>query len=128
MNEIEPANEKELEKLNQCIIAMAIESWRFSKVFLKIIEKIDVGERSRFISQQRYFLKKIEDSLSGSGYKLSNLEGQKFDPGIAAKAVNLDDFSPDEKLIVEQMIEPVILKLNGDIVKMGTIILKEELK
>ena len=106
------------------LLEMATESWRFTKVFCRVLTKLDDGEQNRYLSQYRYFAKKLEDGLSSVGYKLVNLEGQIFDPGMAATPLNAEDFAPEDSLYVEQMIEPVIMNSNG-LVKMGTVILRK---
>ena len=114
----------QFEVLNNSLLSIAVEAWRFSRVYERLISKLDAREQKRFLSQFRYFQKQLEDKLSDAGYRLQNLEGQTFDPGIAATAVNQSDFLPEDALIVEQMLEPVILNENG-IVKMGKVSLRK---
>ena len=112
------------ERLQQTLIDVAIESWRFSKMFAKVLAKLDAGEASRYVGQLRYFQKKLEENLSGNGLVLVNVEGQRYDPGMAAATLNLEDFSPDDILVVDQMIEPIVMDQNG-LRKQGTIMLKK---
>jgi hypothetical protein len=102
------------------LIEMAVESWRFSRVFLRLISKLDAGEGTRYVNQLRYFQKRIEESLDQVGLKLVNVEGQYFDPGVAATALNVADFSPDDRLIINQMIEPIIMGNEG-LKRQGTV-------
>lgn len=102
------------------LIEMAVESWRFSRVFLRLISKLDAGEGTRYLNQLRYFQKRIEESLDQVGLKLVNVEGQYFDPGVAATALNVADFSPEDRLIVNQMIEPIIMGSEG-LKRQGTV-------
>jgi hypothetical protein len=44
------------------IIEMAVENWRFFRLFARMAGKLDAGEASKYISQLRYFQKKIEDN------------------------------------------------------------------
>ena len=106
------------------LLSLAVEGWRFSRSYLRLITKLDAGEQSRFVSQCRYFQKQLEERLNDIGYKLVNIEGQRFDPGMAATAINMSDFLPEDKLVVEQMLEPIIMNKEG-VVKMGTILLKK---
>lgn len=106
------------------LLGLASEAWRFSKLFIRVIARLDAGEQPRYISQYRYFTKQVEDILTGQGYRLVNLEGHPFDPGMAATPINLNDFLPEDLLVVDQMLEPVILNDEG-IVKMGTVILRK---
>jgi hypothetical protein len=109
---------------NSSLLNLATEAWRFSKVFSRAITKLDAGEQNRFLSQYRYFIKQLEDNLLASGFSLVNLEGLPFDPGMAATPLNLEDFSVDDRLFVEQMLEPVIMGDEG-LVKMGTVLLRK---
>ena len=104
------------------LLNLAVEGWRFSKLFTRLLAKIDIAETSRYANQLRYFLKKVDENLAVSGMKLVNLEGQPFDPGIAASALNLADFEPDDRLVVDQMVEPIVMGPNG-LVRPGTVLL-----
>ena len=94
----------------EIIIRIVTENWRLMKLFIKVITKLDATETTRYLNQVRYFQKTINDSLNEAGMKLVNLEGQFFDTGMAATPLNIDEFETDDKLIVEQMIEPLIMK------------------
>lgn len=115
---------QEDDQLEQSLIEVAVESWRFSRLFGKVVNKLDAGEAGRYLSQLRYFQKKVEDNLASSGLRLVNIEGHPYDPGMAASALNLGDFGPDDVLLVDQMVEPIIMGLNG-LRKQGTVMLKK---
>ena len=108
--------------LDEALLNLAIEGWRFGKLFSRMLEKMDILESSRYANQLRYFLKKLDENLASAGMRLVSLEGQPFDPGIAASALNLGDFGPDDKLVVEQMVEPVVMGPAG-LVRPGTVLL-----
>jgi hypothetical protein len=112
------------EQLELSLIDMAVESWRFARLFGRLVSKLDAGEGSRYVNQLRYFQKKVEDSLETSGMKIVNVEGQPFDPGIAASALNIGDFGPDDLLVVDQMVEPIIMGPEG-LRKQGTVMLRK---
>jgi len=113
-----------MDATKNALLSLAVEGWRFTRVYLRLITKLDAGEQNRFISQCRYFQKQLEDRIGEIGYKLVNIEGHPFDPGMAATALNVGDFMPDSKLIVEQMLEPIIMDENG-VVKMGIVLLRK---
>lgn len=117
-------NSQNVEQLESSLIEIAVESWRFAKLFSRLVSKLDAGEGSRYVNQLRYFQKKLEDSLNASGLKLVNVEGQIFDPGIAASALNIGDFGPDDSLLIEQMVEPIIMGPDG-LKKQGTVMLRK---
>lgn len=111
-----------LETLERSLIDMAVESWRFSRLFARVAGKLDAGESGRYLGQLRYFQKKIEDGLAANGLHLVDVEGQPYDPGMAVSALNLGDFGPDEALAVDQMLEPVIMGPTG-LRRAGTVLL-----
>ena len=106
------------------ILNMAIESWRFGKVFKKIMTKLDAGEQTRYKSQYRWFSKKVEEALERTGFRIINVEGHPFDPVMAATPLNIDEFDTNDTLIVDQMIEPIIMGKEG-LVKTGTVTLRK---
>jgi hypothetical protein len=110
--------------LEQSLIDLTIESWRFSRLFGKVVSKLDAGESGRYVNQLRYFQKRIEENLDLNGFRLVNVEGQPYDAGMAASALNLGDFGPDDALLVEQMLEPIIMGPKG-LRKQGTVMLRK---
>lgn len=107
----------------QTLIEIVIESWRMAKLFHRVLGKLDATDASRYINQVRYFQKKLDDSLAVASLRLVSLEGLPYDPGMAATPLNIADFGPDDTLIVEQMMEPILMGPDG-VVKSGTILLK----
>lgn len=114
----------EAERVEQSLIDIAVESWRFSRLFAKVVSKLDAGEAGRYANQVRYFQKRVEESLEAAQLKLVNVEGQPFDPGIAASAMNLGDFAPEDTLLVDQMVEPIVMGPNG-LKRQGTVMLRK---
>ncbi len=115
---------KQTDQLEQSLIDIAVESWRFCRLFARVVDKLDAGEAGRYVNQLRYFQKKLEESLDASGLKLVNVEGQPFDIGMAASALNIGDFEPDDVLFVDQMLEPIIMGTEG-LKKQGTVMLRK---
>lgn len=111
-------------RLERSLVEMAVESWRFSRLFSRVVNKLDAGEASRYVNQLRYFVKKVEENLEAIGLKLVNVEGQLFDPGMAASALNIGDFGPDDQLLVDQMVEPIIMGPEG-VRRPGTVTLRK---
>ena len=108
----------------QALIDLSVESWRFSRLFARLLSKLDAGDSGRYVNQYRYFVKRMEDSLELVGLRLANVEGHPYDPGIAATALNLGDFGPDDVLLVDQMVEPIIMGPEG-LVRAGTVMLRK---
>jgi len=110
--------------LTQVVVNMAVESWRISRVFDRVLMKLDAGEQTRYRSQFRWFIKKVEEALGQAGLRLVNVEGHPFDPGMAANPLNSDEFDSSDTLVVDQMIEPIIMGKEG-LVKTGTVTLRK---
>ncbi len=110
--------------LTKTILNMAVESWRFARVFDRMLMKLDAGEQTRYKSQFRWFIKKLEESLEEAELRIVNVEGHPFDPGTAATPLNIDEFDANDTLIVDQMLEPIIMG-KEDLVKTGTITLRK---
>jgi hypothetical protein len=110
------------EILVQSVINMAVESWRFAKVFNRLLMKLDAGEQNRYKNQFRWFLKKVDEALEQADMQIVNVEGNVFDPGMAATPLNMEEFDANDSLIVDQMLEPIIMSKEG-LVKTGTVTL-----
>jgi hypothetical protein len=106
------------------LIETTIESWKFARLFLKLMNNLDAGDAKRYSNQLSYFTKKIKVNIESAGLSIVDLEGQRYDPGIAASALNIGGFEPDDELIVDQMLEPIIMSSEG-IRKEGTVLLRK---
>lgn len=111
-------------QIERSLIDIAVESWKFSRIFARVVNKLDAGEAGRYVNQLRYFQKKVEQNLDAAGLKLVNVEGHAFDPGMAASPLNIEDFGPDDTLLVDQMVEPIIMGPDG-LKKQGTVMLRK---
>ena len=106
------------------LVDIAIDSWRFARLFARLIAKLDAGEQARYESQLRWYLKRLEEQLDATGLKIVNIEGQAFDAGVAATPLNAGDFSAEDVLYVDQMLEPIIMGPAG-LVRAGTVLLRK---
>lgn len=115
---------KNAEAMQDSLMIIAMEAWRFGKVFERVLMKLDAGEQNRYVGQLRWFIKKIEESMAEAELRIVNVEGHPFDPGIAATPLNIEDFDAADSLVVDQMLEPIIMGKDG-ILKTGTITLRK---
>ena len=116
-------SEKE-EKMRSSLIEIAIDGWRFSRTFSRMLEKLDAGESNRYVNQLRYYQKRLMEHLEGNGLRIVNLEGQTYDPGMPASALNITDFGPDDVLVIDQMVEPIVMDQEG-VRKSGTVMVRK---
>ena len=111
-------------KAIEAMIEMTDDGWRFSRLFIRMMNKLDAGEQTRFINNLNYFVNRLNTGLQQIGMKLVNLEGHPYDAGMAATPINIADFEAEDQLMVEQMVEPVIMNDNG-LVRAGTVMLRK---
>jgi hypothetical protein len=121
MSEVESCSAKQLE---DTLVAVVIEGWRLSRLFTRALNKMDAGEAGRYSNQLRFFQKRLEESLLQAKLKIVNIEGQVFDEGMPATALNMGDFGPDDELLIDQMLEPIIM-WEGGVRKAGTVMLRK---
>ena len=110
------------EKLQNSLVTIASELFRFQGVFEKAIAKLDATERTKYMSQYAWFSKRVYKALNDSNLKLINPEGQLYDPGMAVTPLNIDSFDIDEPLAVQKAVEPIIMK-EDVVIKTGTVLL-----
>ena len=110
--------------MRDAMINIAVESWRFYGRVQRLLLKLDVGEQEPYTNQLRWFIKKVEESLNQADLRIVNVEGQRFDAGMAVTPLNIEEFSADDILEVDQMLEPIIIIGNKG-VKMGTVTLRK---
>lgn len=113
-----------VDTLTQTVAQIAVESWRFGRAYGRLLTKIDISEKERYLSQMRWFNKKVNEALEAADLQLVNLEEHFFDPGMAATPLNIEEFAPDDKLVVDQMLEPIIMGKEG-LIKAGTVVLRK---
>ena len=112
------------EALTETLASIAVESWRITKVFDRLLGKIKVDEQERYRGQLRWFVNKIEEALDEANLRIVNVEGHTFDPGMAATPLNIEEFDSEDTLVVKQMLEPIIMDKEG-LIKTGTVILRK---
>lgn len=114
--------EQDYSKLQNSLISIASELFRFERVFEKTVSKLEIEERNKYMSQYAWFSKKVYKAMDEANLKILNIEGQPYDPGMAVTPLNIDDFASEDQLYVLQTIEPIIMKYDT-VYKTGTVIL-----
>ena len=118
LNHLQETNEL----LINSIIDISNEAFRFKRVFLRAISKLDADAQNKYASQFSWFSKKVDKAVENAGLKIVDLTGQLFDPGMAVTPLNIEDFDAEDQLYIEQMMEPIIMK-DDRIKKTGTVML-----
>ena len=112
------------EILTNSLLDVTVESWRFVRLFDRLLAKLDAGEQGRYRGQLRWFQRKLEDSLTDAGMRIVNIEGHPFDLGMAATPLNIEEFGSEDTLVVDQMLEPIIMGPEG-VARTGTVTLRK---
>lgn len=112
----------DVEILQNSLLTVALEFFRFQHVFEKVVSKLDMDDQGKYLSQYSWFTKKVNKALEEADFKLLNLEKQQYFPGMAVTPLNIDVFETDDKLYILQTIEPVIMR-DDKVFKTGTVIL-----
>ena len=111
-----------IQKLQDSLVAIAAETFRFQHVYSKVLSKLDIDDQAKYSSQFTWFTKKVTKALDEAGLKIVDVNGQLYDPGMAVTPLNIEDFETEDILFVAQTMEPIIMQDNA-VIKTGTVIL-----
>lgn len=109
----------------ESLIGMVIESWRFVKSYHSMAIKLPANDQTKHLNKLRYFQRQLNIQLAKSNISIVSCEGQVYQEGMAVSAINLDEFSHEDTLIVDQVIEPIIMGSNG-LLHTGIVTLKKQ--
>lgn len=112
----------ETNNLLNSLISIASELFRFRGVFERAISKLEMDEQNKYLSQYKWFSKKVYKALEEANLRLLSVDGQLYDPGMAVTPLNIDDFEADDQLYILQTIEPIIMQ-SDSVIKTGTVLL-----
>lgn len=110
------------QKLQDSLVTIAAETFRFQHVYSKVLSKLDLNEQAKYSSQFAWFTKKVTKALDEAGLRIVDVNGQLYDPGMAVTPLNIEDFEAEDILYVAQTMEPIIMQDNA-VIKTGTVIL-----
>jgi hypothetical protein len=106
------------------LVDLAVDAWKFAKLFARVVAKLDAGDKARYLSQARFFQRRVESAAEAAGVRLVSIEDMPFESGCAATALNIEDFSESDCLYVDHMLEPIVMCDSG-VVRIGTLILRK---
>src|SRR3546814_16012412 len=91
----------------EALIDLAVDSWKFARLFTRVISKLDAGEQARYANQVSFFQKRIDSTAEVAGARIVTIAGQPFEPGMAASPLNLQDFGEGDTRFVDRMLDPI---------------------
>ena len=108
------------------IAELVVEEYRFLKSYLSMMNKLFAEETAKYKSAYQFHVDRIMDILNRSDMKIVDLTNKPYDDGLSIIALNMEDFDKKDKLIISQVIEPLIIStIDGSIIKSGTVILEK---
>jgi len=114
---------------DRILIDAVVESWRFLATFDRAISMLPLDQEQRFQTRARFFRTRLEELLNDAGFAFSPLRaGSSYDLGLPVTALNAEDFSSVDSLIIHQVIEPTIVVEEGSPIRFGTVILRKASK
>ncbi len=113
-----------MEKTEQILLRLMVESWRFSGVFDKALALLDAPMQKKFSGRVLWYRKQLNDALEQAGYQMPAYAGTAYDPGLPLTPLNADEFAAEDCLVVDYMIDPVLLDREGNVVQYGTAMLR----
>lgn len=120
-----PAAQDFADVSRQSLAEIAAETWRLHQSIDAMLVRMDPMDAERFLGQYRWFSRKISAALAKAGIQLVDLTGHAYSVGMAASALNMDEFDDEDELEVEQMIEPIIM-CEGHVMKTGSVLLRRK--
>lgn len=112
----------------QSVVNLIVEGWRFNRYAKNLSERIaDAKVQKKFFNQIARFEKNLQTTLSSLNLSILDFTGEDFEDGLPILPINLGDFSADDKLIVEVMMEPTVkFEDSAKIIRKGAAILRRK--
>ena len=106
---------------------LAVEYWKLLRSFEKAVDFAPLDARTRLSAQARYAASRLEALLQDANMKIVSFDGAEFEVNLSAIAINGEDLSGQDNLVVEQTIEPAIV-FDMTVLLMGKVLLKQSPK
>ena len=109
-------------------VNLAAEAYRMRCFAKGIAEKSEEPRLARRASNAvTRFDKHFVENLKKLGLELLDFTGQDYETGLPVQPVNLQDFAPDEPLVIETMLEPSIKEYGtANMLKVGVAALQRK--
>ena len=91
------------------LASLAVDYWKLLRSFEKLVSELPDEQSARLRAQSRFSASRLASHLELSGLQLVTFEGQHISPSMPVTAVNAEDVSGLEMIIVESTIEPAVV-------------------
>jgi hypothetical protein len=101
---------------------LAVEHWRLIRILSRLVERLPPEIQARVAAQARFASNQLEALAKDQGVALVAFEGRAFEPSLPVTAVNAEDFTGAEALLVSDTVEPTVMA-NGRVVHLGKVVI-----
>jgi hypothetical protein len=99
----------------------ALEILRMEKMLYTLINNLDKAEQNKYAGRFNWFSKKKAEFFANEGLSFDFYEiGLPYDVGSPLNPVNIGEFTPEDELVVVQVIEPTIM-YKDKVISRGTV-------
>src|SRR5207302_83389 len=109
------------------LAGLAVEYWKLLRSFERTIDFTPHDTQVRLSAQARYAAGRLEALLLDAKMKIVSFDGIAFEVNLPAIAINGEDVSGLDNLIVERTIEPAVIS-DMTVVLMGKVFLTQSSK
>ena len=116
------------EKMYMALADVVSEAWRLytgiGKIQSNLIDPISARKLNNKLER---FKTKFLPASKKLGLEIVPLDNVDYEDGLQVNPINLDDFSDDEQLVVDVILEPCIKKCDsGEIIKKAVVTLRRK--
>lgn len=108
---------------NKTLAHLVVEYWKLLRAFERAIDRLPHEHVAKTAAQLRFSAGRLESLLKEGGLNLVTFDGQKFEPNIPATALNAEDFTDGELLVIDRTVEPAVVE-NMTVLLLGKVVLK----
>lgn len=104
-----------------------VEEHRFLKSYISAVNKLFPEERNKYLSAYEFHIGKINDMARETNLSILKCENMDYEEGLPLSALNADEFTKEDALVIQQIIEPAIINTTtGNAIRMGSVILAKK--
>lgn len=100
-----------------------VEDYRFRHSYISAVDKLFLEEKKKYESAYNFHITKVAELSELFHLRIVVFDGQIYDEGMPITPLNADEFEKEDRLVVQQTIEPTVITFDGKIIRTGTVIL-----
>ena len=100
-----------------------VEDYRFRRSYISAVDKLFLEEKKKYESAYNFHVSKVAELSELFHLRIVVFDGKVYDDGMSITPLNADEFEKEDRLVVQQTIEPTIITFDGKIIMTGTVIL-----